>query len=157
MVDSLVGWLHERLTWGNGALALGLFAVTLIGSVLVAAFLLVYVHPLYFQDFHSRDVWVDRHPVLRLTARVVKNVVGLLLVGLGIVLSLPGVPGQGILTILVGLMLLEVPGKRRLERRMVGRPRVLRAVNRLRRRFGRPPLVLGARRGRRGLGAMPFT
>jgi hypothetical protein len=65
----------------------------------------------------------------------------------GIVLTLPGVPGQGMLTILLGLMLLDVPGKRRLERRIVGRRRILKAINRLRKRFGRPPLVLGGRRG----------
>ena len=63
------------------------------------------------------------------------------------VLTLPGVPGQGMLTILIGLMLLDVPGKRRLERRIVGRRRILQAINRLRKRFGRPPLVLGGRRG----------
>jgi hypothetical protein len=41
---------------------------------------------------------------------------------MGIILALPGVPGQGILTVLIGVMLLEFPGKRRLERAIVGRP-----------------------------------
>ena len=50
-------------------------------------------------------------------------------------------------TILIGLMLIDLPGKRRLERKLVGRPRILRAINRLRKRFGSPPLVLGRRRG----------
>jgi UPF0716 family protein affecting phage T7 exclusion len=90
---------------------------------------------------------VDRHAALRLTARVGKNVLGVILVVVGIVLVLPGVPGQGMLTILIGLMLLDVPGKRRLERRIVGRRRILKAINRLRKRFGGPPLVLGGRRG----------
>jgi UPF0716 family protein affecting phage T7 exclusion len=75
---------------------------------------------------------VDRHAALRLTARVGKNVLGVLLDVVGIVLVLPGVPGQGMLTILIGLMLLDVPGKRRLERRIVGRRRILKAINRLR-------------------------
>jgi hypothetical protein len=54
----------------------------------------------------------------------------------------PGVPGQGVLTILLGIMLLDFPGKRALETRIVGRPRVNGAVNALRARFGKPPLIL---------------
>jgi hypothetical protein len=147
MTDRVIRWLIEDLTWGGVFFGASLFLVTIVGSLLVAGFLLVKLPPTYFQEFHSRDVWVDRHPVLRLTARCGKNVLGALLVGVGIVLALPGVPGQGLLTILVGLMLLDLPGKRRVERRIVGRPRILRAINRLRKRFGPPPLVLGSRRG----------
>ncbi|HEU4479438.1 MAG TPA: hypothetical protein VFR80_13045, partial [Pyrinomonadaceae bacterium] len=67
---------------------------------------------------------------------------GVLLVILGVLLSLPGVPGQGILTILLGIMLLDFPGRRSLERRIVGWPKVFNAINKLRRRFDKPPLVL---------------
>jgi hypothetical protein len=64
------------------------------------------------------------------------------LVGFGIVMSLPGVPGQGVLTILLGVMLLDFPGKRELEAKLVSRPQVYRAVNRLRARYGKPPFLL---------------
>jgi hypothetical protein len=57
-------------------------------------------------------------------------------------LSLPGVPGQGILTILLGLIMLDIPGKRPLEARIIKRPTVLSAINRLRARFKKPPLVI---------------
>ncbi|PYM33492.1 MAG: hypothetical protein DME15_11115 [Candidatus Rokuibacteriota bacterium] len=107
-----------------------LFLATLVGSLLVVSVLLVKLPVTYFQDFHSRDFRVGCHPALRLTARIGKNVLGVILVVVGIVLMLPG-----------------VPGKRRLERRIVGRRRILHAINRLRKRFGRPPLVLGGRRG----------
>ena len=49
-------------------------------------------------------------------------------------------PGQGLLTILIGLMLLDFPGKRRLERRIVARPAILAMLNRMRARRGRDPL-----------------
>jgi hypothetical protein len=65
-----------------------------------------------------------------------------MLVTLGVVLSLPGVPGQGLLTILIGVMLVDLPGKRRFERWLLGRPHVLAGVNRLRARFRQPPIVL---------------
>jgi len=50
-------------------------------------------------------------------------------------------PGQGIFTILIGIMLLNFPGKYRLERWIVARRPVLRSINWLRRRAGRAPLV----------------
>ena len=61
---------------------------------------------------------------------------------LGIVLSIPGVPGQGLLTILLGIMLLDFPGKSTLERKLLGRPEIVKAINRLRARFDKPSLEL---------------
>jgi len=87
-------------------------------------------------------LWSDKHPVVRFLGVFVKNLLGLLLVALGIVMSIPGVPGQGILTILLGIMLLDFPGKRDLEYRLVSRPRVLNTINKLRHRFGKDSLVL---------------
>jgi hypothetical protein len=72
-------------------------------------------------------------------ARIVRNVAGVILIAVGIVLSVPGIPGQGILTILAGLTLIDFPGRHRLIRALLGRPAVLHAVNRLRVRFKRKP------------------
>ena len=57
-------------------------------------------------------------------------------------MSLPVVPGPGILIFVLGVMLLDFPGKRRLEQWLVRRATVLRAMNRLRQRYGKPPLVV---------------
>ncbi|HLG42632.1 MAG TPA: PGPGW domain-containing protein [Planctomycetota bacterium] len=73
--------------------------------------------------------------------RIFKNLLGLVLVALGIVMAMPLVPGQGLLTILIGLTLLDFPGKWRMERLIILRPRVLGAINRLRARYRRPPIV----------------
>ena len=147
MTNRFIQWLIEDPTWGGLFFGASVFLVTMIGSLLVAGCLLVKLPVTYFQEFHCRAIWVDRHPVLRLTARSGKNVLGAILLVVGMILALPGVPGQGLLTIVIGLMLLDLPGKRRLERRIVGRPRILRTINRLRKRFGSPPLVLGSRGG----------
>lgn len=69
--------------------------------------------------------------------RIARNLVGVLLVAVGLVLALPGVPGQGLLTIAAGLLLADFPGKRRL----LGQRRVLRAVNRVRTRAGVAPIA----------------
>jgi hypothetical protein len=124
-------------------LSLALFVVTFAASLAVAAYVVVQLPATYFCDDCPPDAgWARRHFLLRWTFRVLKNVLGVVLVVLGILLSLPGVPGQGALTVLLGIMLLDFPGRRRLERYVVTRPSVLRTVNRLRARYGRPPLVL---------------
>ena len=80
---------------------------------------------------------------LHLLAVIGKNMAGGLLVLLGLVMALPGIPGQGVLTMIVGLTMLDFPGKRGLERRLIGRPHILAAINRLRARFDRAPLEMG--------------
>lgn len=136
-----VNWLPE-LSWTGLLLTIGLFAATFLVSLLVIGALLVRLPATFFLDSHPRQLWPNRHPVLRWSAKIVKNLLGIALIVLGAVLSLPGVPGQGLLTILVGLILLDFPGKRRLERAILRRPAVLRRVNRLRARFARPALIV---------------
>ena len=130
------------LTLKTFLLGVVMFVVTFVGSIGVVSLLLVKLPEDYFSTTYDHDFWLDRHPVVRWTGIVVKNVLGFLLVLLGLVMSLPGVPGQGVLTILLGVMLLDFPGKRGLETRIVSRPRVNTAVNALRARFGKPPLLL---------------
>jgi hypothetical protein len=71
-----------------------------------------------------------------------KNVVGGLLVLAGIAMLV--LPGQGIATIVVGLLMMQFPGKRRLERRLLSISPVLRAVNTMRVRSGQPELQMPA-------------
>jgi hypothetical protein len=72
--------------------------------------------------------------------RLARNLAGIALVVIGALLSLPGVPGQGLLTVLVGLFLVDFPRRGQLERAVASRPGVLAALNRLRVRYGRRPL-----------------
>lgn len=142
MLERFWNWLINDLTWGGVGFALGLFAATFVGSILIVGFLLVKLPATYFLDSHCRDFWTDGHPALRLIGRILKNVIGVALIVVGVVMLIG--PGQGILTILIGVMLVDFPGKRQLERKLVSRPSVLGAVNRLRARYGKPPLVLEA-------------
>ncbi len=80
---------------------------------------------------------VGRHPLLRVLLAVLRNTLGVLLILGGLLMLV--LPGQGLLTILLGLLLVDFPGKLDMERRLVARPRVLRALNWLRRKAGRPP------------------
>jgi len=81
-----------------------------------------------------------RHPVLRAGIFLVRNVVGLPLLLLGIIMLVT--PGQGLLTILLALGIMEFPGKWRLEHAILELPSVVRGLNWIRRRGGRPPFLL---------------
>ena len=76
----------------------------------------------------------------RVAIAILKNAAGVALVLVGIVLSFPGIPGQGMLTVLVGLMLTDLPGVRKLERALASRRSVRQALDTVRAKFGRPPL-----------------
>jgi hypothetical protein len=127
---------------GGALLALSLCVAISVGGFALVSLLLVKLPAGYFSDDRPRDFWVERHPIIRWGGRILKNALGVAVVLLGVMLSLPGIPGPGLLLILIGVMLLDFPGKRRLERKLVARPTVLEGVNALRRRFGKPPLVV---------------
>ena len=135
-------WYAFDLTWSQVLWGLGLYLVTFIGSTVVVAWLLIRLPATYFCDAYPRDVWGDRRPVLRWTRFLLKNLLGILLVVLGGIMALPVIPGPGILMLVLGVMLLDFPGKRRLEQWLIRRATVLRTMNRLRQRYGKPPLVV---------------
>jgi hypothetical protein len=116
-----------------------IFLTMSVGGLAVVAAILLRLPANYFSESGGQRSWMKAHPVLRWPALLLKNTIGALIVAVGIVLSLPGVPGPGLLTILIGIMLMDFPGKRRLERALIRRPQILERVNRLRRRFGKPP------------------
>src|SRR5947208_1951233 len=124
-LDPLLEPVKQLAWWQDLLISVVLFVVMGFGSLAVVAWVLVKLPATYFQaDHQPAFLWEKRHPALRWTALIAKNLLGVLLVLIGIILSLPGVPGQGILTILIGVMLLNFPGKRHLEQRLVSRPRV---------------------------------
>jgi hypothetical protein len=141
----MMSWLSElwsSLTLDGILLGLGLFLVSLLVSFFAIAIVMVKVPPTYFSLEHRREFMTGHHWVVRYGAVILKNIFGLFLIIVGILLSLPGVPGQGILTILLGLIMLDIPGKRPIEAKIIQQPRVLAAINNLRSRYDKPPLIM---------------
>ncbi len=125
---------YEHVGW-----ILGIASVaTLVLSAFLIPYLIVWL-PADFYAEHSdrRRVFQDR-PLLRFLFLAGKNALGTLLLVSGIVML--ALPGQGILTIVAALALLNYPGKRRLEMLILRTPAVLKTINRLRRSAGREPL-----------------
>jgi hypothetical protein len=79
----------------------------------------------------------ERRTFGRLLLRIGKNLLGVVFVLAGIAMLV--LPGQGLLTILMGLLLVEFPGKRRLELALVRRPAIRSFLDRMRARKGKPP------------------
>jgi Putative transmembrane protein (PGPGW) len=111
-----------------------------IGSLIAIPFLLIRIPPHYFDERHPRTWMRDHHPVLRVLGLLAKNIVGIVFLLAGLLMLF--LPGQGVLTMLIGLSLTDFPGKRTLERKIVGQPAVLRTINKLREKFHRPPLTI---------------
>ncbi len=112
--------------------------VATVLTIAVVGLVVVNLPPTYFVDTSTRGTF---RGVAGWLWFVLRNLIGVALILLGAALSIPGVPGQGLLTMLVGVILVDFPGRRRLERWLIARPGVLVTLNRLRARWGKPPLL----------------
>ncbi|MCX7000139.1 MAG: hypothetical protein NT106_07575 [Candidatus Sumerlaeota bacterium] len=115
--------------------------MTFIATLIIVPLLVVRIPSDYFahRRRHSKQ-WAGQHSALRWVLLIGKNLFGYVLIVAGIIMLV--LPGQGMLTILIGIMLLNFPGKYRLERWFVSRRPILRSINWLRRRAGQTPLFL---------------
>ena len=121
-----------RVSW---ELAIVFSIGSTLGSLWLSRFVLLRLPADYFVGEEPRASSSSR------LAWIARNVGGLLLVLIGIVLSIPGVPGQGLLTIAVGVLIADIPGKRKLERRFLGHPKALEVINKVRARSKVEPLL----------------
>jgi len=127
--------------WWMWALAwLSVLSVATLAFSLIALPLLIVRLPAdYFISQPIRD-WPTRHPAVHVALVLFKNFCGLLLLLAGIAMLV--LPGQGLLTILMAILLLDFPRKRELERWLIRLPGLRRSANWIRQRHGREPLRL---------------
>jgi hypothetical protein len=143
MVSSLTEIFEQTARSGQYAiLAALLFVATLAISSAIALTILIRLPSDYFCTPHTRTTKDSGHSIFVAVGVVLKNLLGAILIVTGVLLSVPGLPGQGLLTVLAGVFLLDFPGKRRLLYKILSRPSLLQAINRLRTKFSRPPLVV---------------
>ena len=115
--------------------------VMFLGTLVVVPMLIVRIPADYFlQGKPTEGSWRRQHPVVRYGLLGLKNAIGLVFLTAGLIMLFT--PGQGVITALIGLSLMDVPGKRRLEIAILRRPLVLSAINKIRRRAGRPDLEI---------------
>lgn len=125
--ETLLGWM-------------GVFSLVMFVGTLIAVPMVIVALP---KDFLWRDDAKTSRNLLNFwyfPYLILKNVVGAVFILAGLAMLV--LPGQGLLTMLLGLGLITFPGKRRLIHRILGRKRIVRAINKLRAKFGKAPITL---------------
>lgn len=130
------------------ALLVAVSVVTFVATLLLAPWLLVRLPSDYFmREKRTPSLLRPAHPALRVVLIIAKNALGVLLLLGGIAMLV--LPGQGLLAMVLGISLIDFPGKYALERALVRRRAVHRSINWIRRKRGHEPIeVPGARRAR---------
>jgi hypothetical protein len=117
-----------------------LSAVTFVGSLIAVPWLIGRMGSDYFLiHWHQVEERHRRHPVLALGILLLRNGVGLGLVLAGVAMLV--LPGQGLLTMIIGLCLMDFPGKRHLLNRLSQIPQVQRGLNWMRRKQGKEEFI----------------
>ena len=83
------------LTWGNVLIGALIFVASFLINLGIVSLILVKLPADHFSKNRKTKFWDGPRPALHAAKVVGKNILGVVLVGLGVVLSLPGVPGQG--------------------------------------------------------------
>lgn len=144
-----MGWIEQGWSWIRDrevflAWVGGLSLLTLVASaILVPMVIRRMPHDYFLETSEAVAKLRRRHPVLRIAFLLLKNLLGGILVIGGILMLLT--PGQGLLTIVIGVMLLDFPGKRRFEIWLIRLGPLNRAVQWIRKRAGKRPLLLPER------------
>lgn len=138
-IEALLQWAdaHSALLWWLAASSVVMFIASLIVVPLVVARIPADYFAHQERPVPPRQAWPT---VARVVYVLLKNAIGLVLVVAGIAMLV--LPGQGLITLFIGLSLMDFPGKYRLERHIVAYPGVRQAMNWLRARRGVPPLRL---------------
>ncbi len=128
---------NQQLFWLLGLASVAVF----VASLAIMPALIVRIPENYFShDTRPPSRWASRSPSFRLTLLIGKNLLGIVLVLGGLAMLV--LPGQGLLTIFAGFILLDFPKKYAVEKWLVRRRWVHRPLNWVRRKRGRGPLVL---------------
>ncbi|MFW6155460.1 MAG: hypothetical protein ACOC95_09605 [Planctomycetota bacterium] len=133
-------WLENHEVWVTALVVASV--VTFVASLVIVPMIVVRIPTDYFahrkRPGREPGKRCSRGP--RIIYRILKNVLGGLLMMGGLAMMV--LPGQGLLTLFIGFLLLDVPGKYRVEKRIVSRRPIRRAINWLRHRAKRQPLVI---------------
>ena len=123
---------------------LGLFGiVTFVGSLVALPILIAKLPADHFVNDRPQPLpWNSAHPTRNTLLRIGRNLLGLMLVlGGGVMLFLPG---QGLLTIAIGLLMMDFPRKRAFQAWVLSWRPVHRGMNWLRRKANQPEFICAA-------------
>ncbi|MFK7816889.1 MAG: hypothetical protein AB8B92_11200 [Gammaproteobacteria bacterium] len=113
----------------------------LIISLAIIPFVVIKMPEDYFLErYRVRASKKSTYPILAQFLTGLKNLIGFIFILLGILMLI--LPGQGILTVLMGLFLMNFPGKYKFERKLASLPKVLKSLNWIRSKANKPQLMI---------------
>ena len=118
----------------------GLSTIFFLLSLLGLSWLISIIPHNYFVDKKRVSFIKMKNPLMWLLIIIIKNLIGLILIICGILMLI--LPGQGVLTIITGLIFLDYPGKFRFERSLVRNKLILNSMNWIRRKLDKPDLII---------------
>lgn len=138
-METLTGLLDSWIAFAgeHAAVMFGISIATLIMTFILLPIMITRLPQNYFLE-DDRPRPLSRFVLVHWVLMALKNLLGFAFVLLGVMLLF--LPGQGLLTLVIGLTIMNYPGKFAIERWLAMRPRVLPALNWLRSRYGKPPL-----------------
>ena len=139
--EKIISWssMNSDLLFLLGSLSIFILIISVFMMVLIISFL----PEDYFKSENRNlisSVQNSRYPLLRLLVLITKNFFGILLLLSGILMLV--LPGQGILTIITGLVFMDYPGKYKFERNLLKQKGVINSINWIRSRLSKPPLKI---------------
>ncbi|MDH4237181.1 MAG: hypothetical protein OEV17_08035, partial [Nitrospira sp.] len=115
-MDGLLSTVEHYISTETLVALTVLSIVFFVGSLIAIPFILMRL-PADFFDIRVPRPWMeDHHPALRVLGHLVKNVIGAIFLFVGFLMLF--LPGQGILTMLIGISMLDFPGKRKVEAKL---------------------------------------
>src|SRR2546428_5485283 len=134
--------LTLEMPWPNLYWA-SLIVALIYGAIFfLLGFLLVRLPSNYFCEPPKCNFPIRRYEAGR-ALRIGKKLTGGVLIILGGIIALPGIPGPGLLILLLGIMLSDFRGKRRFEQWLVSRPGVFITMNKIRDWLHKAAICLG--------------
>ena len=136
-INALFLWFaaHPSVLVGLGVSSIFIFILSLLG---VSWFIAQIPEDYFLTTKRSPSGLEKKAPVLRLLLVIGKNFLGVCLIAGGLLMLV--LPGQGLITIITGLLLIDYPGKFQLEQKIVSMPSVLRTLNWIRIKAKKPLL-----------------
>ena len=136
--NSIVAWLmsYSSILIGLG----GLSVLILVFSIAGMGWFIAQIPEDYFiHDKRQARHWNKYSSQARIAIIIFKNIFGgIMLVG-GLFLLV--LPGQGLLTMIIGLLLIDYPGKFQLEQKIISIPSIFRSLNWFRAKARKPNLL----------------
>ncbi len=137
--EKIISWssMNSDLLFLLGSLSIFILIISVFMMVLIISFL----PEDYFKSENRNlisSVQNSRYPLLKLLVLITKNFFGVLLLLSGVLMLV--LPGQGILTIITGLVFMDYPGKYKFERKLLRQKGVINSINWIRSRLSKPSL-----------------